>query len=244
VSLTATGPQLPWHNPGAPDAEKCCCGGGCCMYPAAATAPYDDADLPLAGNVILSSETSSGLSGGRYYFSNGTLFQDGDFWRINFTLGELSGATYILGCLFGTYRQDPAFEDPGFPATIIVVDGFLGTYHVVLDYTGGSISGLIAGECDVNRVDLCHWKAEGVVISFHEAPWVGTITLNVSLFWDGARWKLKTETVSCSITHDSDPGAPDYVCGSEGSEFIKSSNLSSPDSSGGGYGFGNIVSAP
>jgi len=52
MSLTATGAQLPWHDPGAAEEDKCCCGGGetCCLYPSSGIAAGDFllADLPDA----------------------------------------------------------------------------------------------------------------------------------------------------------------------------------------------------
>jgi len=52
MSLTATGAQLPWHDPGAAEEDKCCCGGGetCCLYPSSgiAAGDYFLADLPAA----------------------------------------------------------------------------------------------------------------------------------------------------------------------------------------------------
>jgi len=52
MSLTATGAQLPWHDPGAAEGDKCCCGGGetCCLYPSSGIAAGDFflADLPAA----------------------------------------------------------------------------------------------------------------------------------------------------------------------------------------------------
>lgn len=157
MSLTATGTQVAWHDPGAAEENKCCC-GGCCLF-SAGGGSLDEADWPstiVVNGVTLSLETGAPDTP---TYSNGdiTLHRpNSSFFKINFYTGDLQGSVYQSGCLIGEYVQDPEFYDPVFPDTITVEDEFEASYVLdrLIPVTGDHVP------VTVTRISPCEWTGE------------------------------------------------------------------------------------
>ena len=191
MSLIATGTQLPWHDPGAAEEDKCCCAPECCLYSAyslssgglflvdlAEAITYVDDGTPyswgklgaiqteevFAYNVGTATWDSIGNVSFCYEYTGGYFIgykTDGSTWAM--VVYNAGDDRYELLFTLGEclIQGDGNFT----PNDNIIEDQFAAQY--VVDDEAATV---------LTRVSLCRWEGGGRILSYDDNVFVWELT--------------------------------------------------------------------
>lgn len=162
MSLTATGSQLAWHDPGAADEDKCCCGSDedCCLYSAASFEAelFGEDDLPATLRLTTTSPISFLVVSGLSLTRSGSTYINGLWkldvymlgWRLSYDETEVAMSNCLIGDFSVSAGLTTAITEDDFPASLS------------FPWSTGTIT--------MNRDSLCKWSYSGGECPSEEEP--------------------------------------------------------------------------